>query len=117
MLYVQVAYGRFWPWLSLCQRGTARSRSATNAIRILSSRGNAAHFLPGDDPAPTPYSWRLYNDATGHFEVGTSGSGAQHVLAETLPYLRKIGMEKIQAHRQPLLKKLREEMPRLGFAS
>lgn len=76
-----------------------------------------AHFLPGDDSAPTPYSWRLYNDATGHFEVGTSGSGAQHVLAKTLPYLRKIGIERIQAHRQPLLKKLREEMPRLGFAS
>jgi len=74
-----------------------------------------SHFLPGDEPAPTPYSWKLNNDATGHFEPGTSGSGAQHVLMETLPYLRKIGIEKIQAHRQPLLKKLREEMPRLGF--
>jgi selenocysteine lyase/cysteine desulfurase len=48
--------------------------------------------------------------------VGTSGSGAQHILSETLPYIRKIGIEKIQAHRQPFLKKLREEMPRLGFA-
>src|ERR1051326_2507795 len=74
-----------------------------------------AHFLPGDAPAPTPYSWKLSNDATGHFEVGTSGSGAQHILMETLPYIRKIGVEKIQAHRQPLLKKLRAEMPRLGF--
>jgi len=76
-----------------------------------------AHFLPGDDPAPTSYSWKLSNDATGRFEVGTSGSGAQHVLEETLPYIRNIGVEKIHAHRQPLLKKLREEMPRLGFAS
>jgi selenocysteine lyase/cysteine desulfurase len=75
-----------------------------------------SHFLPGDDTASAPYSWRLTPDATGHFEVGTSGSGAQHVLMETLPYIRKIGVEKIQAHRQPLLKKLREEMPRLGFA-
>jgi selenocysteine lyase/cysteine desulfurase len=74
-----------------------------------------SHFLPGDNPASTPYSWKLNNDAT--FEVGTSGSGAQHVLAETLPYIRKIGVEKVQAHRQPFLKKLREEMPRLGFAS
>jgi selenocysteine lyase/cysteine desulfurase len=72
-----------------------------------------AHFLPGDEPAPAPYSWTLNHDAT--FETGTSGSGAQHILMETLPYLRKIGIEKIQAHRQPLLKKLREEMPRLGF--
>lgn len=91
-----------------------------------------SHFLPGDQAAPapgspmgagfarigvgTPYSWKLNNDATAHFEVGTSGSGAQHILMETLPYIRKIGVEKIQAHRQPLLKKLREEMPRLGFA-
>jgi selenocysteine lyase/cysteine desulfurase len=75
-----------------------------------------SHFLPGDDPASTPYSWSLNNDATGHFEVGTSGSGAQHILAETLPYLQKIGIERIQAHRQPFLKKLREEMPRIGFA-
>ena len=74
-----------------------------------------AHFLPGDQPGPAPYTWTLSKDATGHFEVGTSGSGAQHVLLETLPYIRKIGVEKIQAHRQPLLKKLREEMPRLGF--
>lgn len=76
-----------------------------------------AHFLPGDDPAPTPYSWKLSNDATGRFETGTSGSGAQHILLETLPYIRKIGVEEIHAHRQPLLKKLREEMPRLGFTS
>lgn len=74
-----------------------------------------AHFLPGDEPASVPYSWTLNRDAT--FETGTSGSGAQHILKETLPYLRKIGIEKIQAHRQPLLKKLREEMPRLGFSS
>src|SRR5215472_16225654 len=75
-----------------------------------------SHFLPGDDTGSTPYTWKLSNDATGHFEVGTSGSGAQHILGETLPYIRNIGIEKIQAHRQPLLKKLREEMSRLGFA-
>jgi len=75
-----------------------------------------SHFLPGDNPAQAPYSWTLSNDATGRFEVGTSGSGAQHILMETLPYIRRMGVEKIQAHRQPLLKKLREEMPRLGFS-
>ncbi len=73
-----------------------------------------AHFLPGDAQASAPYSWTLNHDAT--FETGTSGSGAQQILMETLPYLRKLGIEKIQAHRQPMLKKLREEMPRLGFS-
>ena len=27
----------------------------------------------------------------------------------------QLGVERIQAHRQPILKKIREEMPRLGF--
>ena len=30
-------------------------------------------------------------------------------------YIQSLGVENIQAHRQPLLKKLRDEMPRLGF--
>ncbi len=76
-----------------------------------------AHFLSGDPPAAAPYTWQLSDDATGHFEVGTPAAGVEHVLLETLPYIRKLGVENIQAHRQPLLKKLREEMPRLGYTS
>jgi selenocysteine lyase/cysteine desulfurase len=74
-----------------------------------------SHFLPGDTPGPAPYSWQLSSDATGHFEVGTQAIGAAQVLAESLPYIRSLGVENIHAHRQPLLKMLREEMPRLGF--
>jgi len=71
--------------------------------------------LPGDTPGVAPYSWQLSPDATGHFEVGTQAIGAGQVLAESLPYIRSLGVENIHAHRQPLLKKLREEMPHLGF--
>jgi selenocysteine lyase/cysteine desulfurase len=74
-----------------------------------------SHFLPGDTPGSAPYSWQLANDATGHFEVGTQAIGTAQVLSESLPYIRSLGVENIHAHRQPLLKKLREEMPRLGF--
>jgi selenocysteine lyase/cysteine desulfurase len=74
-----------------------------------------SHFMPGDPPGALPYSWRLSPDASGHFEVGTHAIGPAQVLAESLPYIRNLGVENIQAHRQPLLKKLREEMPRLGF--
>ena len=74
-----------------------------------------SHFLPGDTPGAAPYSWQLSPDATGHFEVGTQAIGAGQVLAESLPYIRSLGVENIHAHRQPLLKKLRDEMPRLGF--
>lgn len=74
-----------------------------------------SHFLPGDTPGAAPYTWQLTPDATGHFEVGTQAIGAAQVLSESLPYIHSLGVENIHAHRQPLLKKLREEMPRLGF--
>lgn len=75
-----------------------------------------SHFLPGDPLNPDAYTWELDKNATGHFEVGTPAIGVAHVLAQSLPYIRKLGVENIQAHRQPLLKRLHEEMPRLGFS-
>ncbi len=74
-----------------------------------------SHFLPGDPPAESPYTWKLGTDASGHFEVGTNSIGVMHILAASLPYIRKLGVENIQAYRQPILKRLHEEMPRLGF--
>jgi len=74
-----------------------------------------SHFLPGDPPASAPYTWELDNNATGHFEVGTPADGVARVLAESIPYIRALGVENILAHRQPMLKRLRDEMPRLGF--
>ena len=32
-------------------------------------------------------------------------------------YLQRIGVERIHAHRQPLLRRLQQELPRLGFTS
>jgi selenocysteine lyase/cysteine desulfurase len=74
-----------------------------------------SHFLPGDSPNPAVYTWDLEGNASGHFEVGTHAIGAAHVLAKSLPYIRRIGVENIRAYRQPMLKRLHEEMPRLGF--
>jgi selenocysteine lyase/cysteine desulfurase len=75
-----------------------------------------SHFLPGDPPDPAAYTWELENNVSSHFEVGTPAIGTAHVLAQSLPYIRKLGVENIQAHRRPMLKRLQEEMPRLGFA-
>jgi len=74
-----------------------------------------SHFLPGDPPGPAAYTFALEGNASGHFEVGTPAIGTAHVLSQSIPYIRKLGVENIQQHRQPLLKRLREEMPRLGF--
>lgn len=74
-----------------------------------------SHFMPGDTPDPSAYTWRLNSGASGHFEVGTSASAAAVALSQSLPYIRKLGVESIQAHRQSLLKRLHEELPRLGY--
>lgn len=75
-----------------------------------------SHFMPGDAPAPLPYSFALTADAAGYFETGTYAIGVAHVLAASLPYIRGLGVANIEAHRQPLLQRLQQEMPRLGFA-
>jgi selenocysteine lyase/cysteine desulfurase len=74
-----------------------------------------SHFLPGDPPGAGAYTFALESNASGHFETGTPAIGAAHVLAQSLPYIRALGVENIHAHRQPMLKRLHEEMPRLGF--
>jgi selenocysteine lyase/cysteine desulfurase len=74
-----------------------------------------SHFLPGDTPNPAAYTFTLDNDASGHFEVGTDAIGVAHVLAQSLPYIRRLGVENILTYRQPMLKRLHAEMPRLGF--
>jgi len=73
------------------------------------------HYLPTDPPGETPVTWTLHRDASGHFEVGTFAQAAVNALSVSLPYLRRLGPANIRAYRQPLLRRLREEMPRLGF--
>lgn len=75
----------------------------------------ASHVLPFDDPGDTPLSYALGTDATSHFEVGSQANAAVAALSKSLPYIRQLGVENIEAHRQPLLRRLHEEMPRLGF--
>jgi selenocysteine lyase/cysteine desulfurase len=73
------------------------------------------HFLPFDTPADTPFTWELGSDASAHFESGSNAYGPMSALGFSLPYIRAIGVSAIEAHRQPLLERLRQEMPRLGF--
>jgi selenocysteine lyase/cysteine desulfurase len=75
----------------------------------------STHFLPLDPEAPAPFSWELGNDATAYFEVGSNAYAPMAALAASLPYIRKLGVQAIEAHRQPMLQRLRQEMPRLGF--
>lgn len=74
------------------------------------------HYPPFDEAADeTPVTWALKSDAAGHFEVGTIGGALAAGLGASLAYLKELDVAKIQAYRQPMLKKLRDEVPRFGF--
>ena len=75
------------------------------------------HYLPSDPPAKVPVTWTMHADARAHFQVGTYGQGTLNALAVSLAYLQRIGVGRIQAHRQPLLRRLHQELPRLGFTA
>jgi selenocysteine lyase/cysteine desulfurase len=73
------------------------------------------HLSPFDPESPTPVSWTPRKDATGYFELGTIANSVAAALAVSIPYIQQLGVANIEAHRQPLLKRLQAEMPRLGF--
>ncbi|MEZ4416348.1 MAG: aminotransferase class V-fold PLP-dependent enzyme [Gemmatimonadota bacterium] len=73
------------------------------------------HFLPFDPPGSAPFTWDFGTSASAHFEVGSVAGAARAALGASIPYLRHLDPARIEAHRQPLLGRLREEMPRLGF--
>jgi selenocysteine lyase/cysteine desulfurase len=80
-----------------------------------SSRDIVTHFLPYDPPAATPFTWELGTDASSYFEVGSNAWGPISALSQSLPYIERLGVANIETWRQPMLARLREEMPRLGF--
>jgi selenocysteine lyase/cysteine desulfurase len=81
--------------------------------------GGVEAFYPPNlpDGEYSPITYTLNKSAPGMFEPGTFGgsSTAAALLAASLNYVKSLGLDNIQAHRQPLLKKLREEVPRFGF--
>ena len=72
--------------------------------------------LPEGEYVPVTYVFE--KSAAGLFESGTlTGGPAINValLTASLNYITSLGVANIQAHRQPLIKKLQQEVPRLGF--
>ena len=77
-------------------------------------------FYPPNLPAGeyTPIAYDFERSAAGMFETGTlTGSPEVGIalLAASLTYIKELGVANIQAHRRPLIEKLQQEVPRLGF--
>ena len=67
-----------------------------------------------------PVTYRFNGTAAGMFEMGALvGSVEVNValLASSLRYVTALGVDAIQAHRLPLIRRLQAEVPRLGFTA
>ena len=77
------------------------------------------HYPPNLPAGPyAPISFEFARSAAGFFEMGSlTGSPEVGValLAASLEYVLALGVDRIQAHRLPLIRRLQAEMPRLGF--
>jgi selenocysteine lyase/cysteine desulfurase len=73
------------------------------------------HVFPYDPPGSAVMDWTASPSAGGHFEVGTISNTTAACLDFSLDYILQLGVEKIRAHRLPLLRRLQSEVPRLGF--
>jgi selenocysteine lyase/cysteine desulfurase len=63
-----------------------------------------------------PVAYRFGQGTRSLFEPGTLSGGTNVALiAASLNYIKTLGLENIQAHRAPLLRKLQQEVPRFGF--
>jgi selenocysteine lyase/cysteine desulfurase len=74
-----------------------------------------SHIYPFDDPGSVLFETESRTDAPGYFEVGTFANAAIAALRQSLTYLLYTQPAKIQQYRQPMLDKLQEKMPSLGF--
>jgi len=91
----------------------ARLRRTQYGYRQLRAFGT--HFLPHEAPYPAPVSFERGADAAALFEVGTLGSAAVAALKVSLSYLLDTGVAALQAYRRPMMARLQDALPALGF--
>jgi len=75
----------------------------------------AMHYSPYDPKYPSPVTYTPGTDAASHVQLGTTASAVAAALAVSIPYIRQLGVDNIERHRAPLIRRLQQELPRLGF--
>jgi len=73
------------------------------------------HLSPFDPQHGQVVTYTPGTTAAEYFQLGTMDYTALAALGVSIPYIQSLGVESIQRHRQPLIDKLQQEMPRLGF--
>ena len=70
---------------------------------------------PLEPPAKSGGRYEATPDAVGFFGLGTIAHAVLVQLEWSLDYLLSLGVQRVQDWRQPMLTRLRTELPRLGF--
>ena len=78
--------------------------------------GYKSHFLPFDPPGPAAGEYELGTDTARLFEVSTPNWSGLAAVAASLKYINEIGVTQIAGYREPMLRRLQEELPKRGFS-
>jgi len=73
--------------------------------------------FPNPDSSDAVIEYEHHDSALGYFAMGSQPNIIAAQLDYSLQYLLEVGVERIQAYRQPLIDRLQEKLPRLGYAS
>jgi selenocysteine lyase/cysteine desulfurase len=74
-----------------------------------------SHAYPFDPPGPAIGDWTMRTGTAATFEVSTPSWCALQMAIASLDYVERLGVANIARHRQPLIARLQEEMPKQGF--
>ena len=80
----------------------------------LASRQHFGFPNPRGDGGITEYEY--LDSALGYFAMGTQARSVVAQFDASLEYLLKVGVDNIQAYRQPLIDYLQDELPSMGYA-
>ena len=80
----------------------------------LASRKHFGFPYPRSDGGITEYEY--LDSALGYFAMGTQARAVAMQLDASLEYLLTVGVDNIQAYRQPLIDYLQDELPSMGYA-
>jgi len=75
----------------------------------------SSHAFPFEPAGATLFDEEPQYSTGGYFEVGTLGNEGVAGLQYSLALLDRIGVHTIHEHRMPLIERLQEELPKMGF--
>ncbi|MBB5519570.1 aminotransferase class V-fold PLP-dependent enzyme [Amphiplicatus metriothermophilus] len=74
-----------------------------------------SHIYPLDPPGERIVEYAFRDDATGLFAIGTRAHAVIAALNKSLDYILALEPTTIQAYVQPMIDRLKEELPRRGY--